>query len=141
MTIGTLYFTHHLHVVLEPVVALVHDLVDGEGRGGLVGVGLVVGRQRLGDLGSHSSSCAAGRALSAGMEPTTPALHCSITSLGLLMMNSGEPMMGSGRFAGRGAAWTWCLREFFGFMKREASQKARRGQRGGSVRTLRAPAP
>jgi hypothetical protein len=37
----------HLHVVLEPVVALVHDLVDGERRGGLVGVGLVVGRERL----------------------------------------------------------------------------------------------
>ena len=31
------------------------------------------------------------------MEPTTPALHCAITSLGLLMMNSGEPMMGSGK--------------------------------------------
>jgi hypothetical protein len=31
-----------------------------------------------------------GRALSAGIEPMMPALHCSITSLGLLMMNSGE---------------------------------------------------
>ncbi|OQC06194.1 MAG: hypothetical protein BWX79_02137 [Alphaproteobacteria bacterium ADurb.Bin100] len=46
---------------------------------------------------SQSSSWAAGRALSAGMEPTTPALHCSITSCGLLMMNSGEPMTGNGR--------------------------------------------
>ena len=37
------------------------------------------------------------RAFKAGMEPTIPALHCSITSVGLLMMNSGEPMTGSAR--------------------------------------------
>jgi hypothetical protein len=30
------------------------------------------------------------------MLPTTPAMHCAMTSLGLLMMNSGEPMMGKG---------------------------------------------
>jgi hypothetical protein len=51
---------------------------------------------------SHSSSCEAGRALSAGMEPTTPALHWAITSLGLLMMNSGEPITGNGRFCSTG---------------------------------------
>ena len=45
---------------------------------------------------SQSSSCEAGRALSAGIEPTTPALHCSITSFGLLTMNIGEQMTGSG---------------------------------------------
>jgi hypothetical protein len=45
---------------------------------------------------SHSSSCAAGRALSAGIEPTMPALHISMTSGGWLMMKSGEPMIGSG---------------------------------------------
>jgi hypothetical protein len=56
---------------------------------------------------SQSSSCAAGRALSAGMEPTTPALHCSITSLGLLMMNSGEPMTGNGRRFKGGGNGTW----------------------------------
>ena len=44
---------------------------------------------------SHSSSCDAGRALSAGIDPTTPALHCSITSLGLLTMNIGEQITGS----------------------------------------------
>jgi hypothetical protein len=32
------------------------------------------------------------------MEPTTPAIHWAMTSLGLLMMNSGEPMMGKGRW-------------------------------------------
>ena len=44
---------------------------------------------------SHSSSCDAGRALSAGIDPTNPALHCSITSFGLLMMNIGEQITGS----------------------------------------------
>ena len=47
---------------------------------------------------SHSSSWEAGRALSAGIEPTTPALHWAMTSLGLLMMNSGEPITGNFRF-------------------------------------------
>jgi hypothetical protein len=46
---------------------------------------------------SHSSSCAAGRAFSAGIAPTMPALHCSITSFGLLMMKRGEPITGSAR--------------------------------------------
>ena len=53
---------------------------------------------------SHSSSCAAGRALSAGIEPTMPALHCAMTSLGLLMMNSGAPMIGSGRLCRTGGS-------------------------------------
>ena len=53
---------------------------------------------------SHSSSSSAGRAFSAGIAPTMPALHCSITSLGLLMMNSGEPITGSGRFCRTGGS-------------------------------------
>jgi hypothetical protein len=51
MMMGTLYLAQTCHVVLQPVVALVHDLVDGKRRGGLVRVGRVVGGQRLGDLG------------------------------------------------------------------------------------------
>ena len=47
---------------------------------------------------SHSSSSSAGRALSAGIEPTMPAWHCAMTSFGLLMMKSGEPMTGRRRF-------------------------------------------
>ena len=38
------------------------------------------------------------------MEPTIPALHCSITSRGLLMMNSGEPMTGSVGFCNAGGS-------------------------------------
>jgi hypothetical protein len=61
-------------------------------------VRLVPRGQRLGDLGQPFVELrAAGRALSAGMEPTTPDVHCAITSLGLLMMNSGEPMTGNFR--------------------------------------------
>jgi hypothetical protein len=39
------------HVVLQPVVALVHDLVDGEGRGLVVRVRSIVRGQGFGDLG------------------------------------------------------------------------------------------
>src|SRR6476620_8191773 len=46
---------------------------------------------------SHSSSCSAGRAFSAGIEPTMPAVHWAMTSLGLLTMKSGAPKIGRGR--------------------------------------------
>ena len=42
----------------------------------------------------HSSSFSCGLALSAGNEPTMPALHCAITSAGLDTMKSGAPMIG-----------------------------------------------
>jgi hypothetical protein len=43
---------------------------------------------------SHSSSCDAGRAFSAGNEPMMPALHWAMTSSGVEAMNIGEPMTG-----------------------------------------------
>src|SRR3984957_7982800 len=46
---------------------------------------------------SQSSSCAAGRALSAGNEPTMPALHCASTRRGVDTMNIGAPITGSRR--------------------------------------------
>ena len=49
MTIGTLYFTQSRQIVLEPVVGLVDDLVDGEGRRRPLGMRLVVRGQLLGD--------------------------------------------------------------------------------------------
>ena len=39
-----------------------------------------------------------GRALSDGNDPTTPALHCAITSSGPDTMNSGAPTTGMRRF-------------------------------------------
>ena len=43
---------------------------------------------------NHSSSCSAGLALRAGIEPITPALHWAITNLGLLIIKSGAAMTG-----------------------------------------------
>jgi hypothetical protein len=85
-----------MYVVFEPVVALVHDLVDGEGCRLLIGVISVPGGRVSVISANQSSSCEAGRAFSDGMLPTMPAWHCAMTNLGLLMMNSGAPMMGSG---------------------------------------------
>jgi hypothetical protein len=76
----------------------VHDLVDRERCGRTVGVLGVVGGQVFGDLGEPFVNCASGRALSAGKEPTTPALHCASTSGGCEMMKSGEPTTGIRRF-------------------------------------------
>jgi hypothetical protein len=45
MTIGAFHY-----VFFEPGVRLVHDLVDGEGRGGLIGMGAVMRRKRFVDL-------------------------------------------------------------------------------------------
>ena len=39
------------------------------------------------------------------MEPITPLVHCAITSLGLLMMNSGAPMTGNFCFCRTGGSW------------------------------------
>jgi hypothetical protein len=48
---GHLVLGAQQHVVVEPVIALVHDLVDGERCRRLVGVRLVVGHERFGDFG------------------------------------------------------------------------------------------
>ena len=42
----------------------------------------------------RSIGISAGRAFSAGKDPTIPALHCSITSLGPLAIKRGEPITG-----------------------------------------------
>ena len=40
----------------------------------------------------------------AGIEPPTPALHCSSTSLGFLMMHSGDAIPGSERLCNTGSS-------------------------------------
>ena len=85
------------HVLVEPVVRLVDDLVDRIRRGGPVGVGAVVFGQFLGDPVQPFVEHAEGRAFSAGKLPTIPALHCAMTSSGPETMNSGEPMTGRRR--------------------------------------------
>jgi hypothetical protein len=51
---------------------------------------------------SQVSSSSAGRAFSAGKEPTMPALHCAATSFGPLAMNIGDAMTGRVRFCSTG---------------------------------------
>ena len=46
---------------------------------------------------SHFDNSSAGRALSAGNDPTMPAWHCAMTSSGPLAMNIGAPMTGRDR--------------------------------------------
>ena len=96
--IGTLYFTHSAMSCSSRSLDLCTIWLMANGAAGCSGCAWLCAARASVISASHSSSCAAGRALSAGMAPTTPAMHWAITSLGLLMMNSGEPMMGSGRF-------------------------------------------
>jgi hypothetical protein len=84
-------------ILIEPVVRLVHDLVDRKRRRRPLGMRLVVSASSSLIRASHSSSSAGGRAFSAGNEPTTPALHCAITRSGTEMMKSGAPITGSDR--------------------------------------------
>ena len=72
------------HVVIDPVVGLVDDLVDRERRDPLAGM-RAPGSRRASALMRRiqPSSSSFGRALSAGNEPTMPAVHCAMTSSGV----------------------------------------------------------
>src|SRR3569832_1566364 len=63
---------------------------------------------------SHVLSKPAGRAFSAGKDPTMPALHCAATRAGPLAMNSGAPMPGKLSFcnpAGNAMKASWKILE------------------------------
>ena len=89
---GTLQFRRRSPCRAQPVVRLVHDLVDANGAAGLVRMRAVMPPAPPVISASQSSSCAAGRALSAGIAPTMPALHCSITSLGVADDEQRQPI-------------------------------------------------
>jgi hypothetical protein len=103
MSIGHLPLGAKGDVVLEPVVRLVDDLVDGERAAGRSGWARLCAASSSVIWCSHSSSWLSGRALSEGKLPTTPALHWAITSSGPEMMNSGEAMTGRRKLANTGA--------------------------------------
>jgi hypothetical protein len=63
-----------------------------------VRVRLVVRGQRLGDLLQPFLQLRRRPRVERGHRADDAGLHCSITSFGLLMMNSGEPITGSSRF-------------------------------------------
>ena len=94
MTIGTLYFSHICMSCSSRSLLLCTIWLMANGAAGCSGCLRFHAASVSVISASHSSSCDAGRAFSAGIEPTMPALHCSMTSLGLLTMNSGEPMTG-----------------------------------------------
>ena len=99
MMIGTLYLTHIAMSCSRRVLLLCTIWLMANGAAGWSGCALLWAASASVISISHSSSCSAGRALRAGMEPTTPAMHWAITNLGLLMMNKGEAMTGKGRWA------------------------------------------
>ena len=102
MTMGTLYLAQTCMSCSSRSLLLCTIWLIAKGAEGRSGFALSQAARVSVISASHSSSSSAGRALSAGMEPTMPALHCSITSLGLLMMNRGEPMTGSVGFCNTG---------------------------------------
>ena len=93
--IGTLYFTHMAMSCSKRSLLLCTIWLIAKGAAGWSGCSRLCAAKASVISINHSSNCSAGRALSAGIEPTTPALHCAITSLGLLMMNNGDAMTGN----------------------------------------------
>ena len=83
MTMGTLYLAQTCMSCSSRSLLLCTIWLMANGAGRPVGVALSQAASVSVISASQSSSCAAGRALSAGMEPTMPALHCSITSFGV----------------------------------------------------------
>ena len=99
MMMGTLYLTHMAMSCSSRSLLLCTIWLMAKGAAGRSGFALLYADKVSVISDNHSSNCDAGRAFNAGMEPTTPAMHWAITNLGLLMMNSGEPMTGKGTAA------------------------------------------
>ena len=89
MTTGTRYFTHNSTSCISR--SLERWTIWLTANGASASPSSAVSRC------SHSSSTGAGRAFSAGKEPTMPARHCAITRSGLEMMNNGEAITGRRR--------------------------------------------
>jgi signal transduction histidine kinase len=80
------------------LIVSVEPGLDGHGAAGRSGWAALWAARLSVICASHSSSCASGRAFSAGKEPTMPALHCASTSGGCEMMKRGDPTTGMRRF-------------------------------------------
>ncbi|MNT56807.1 hypothetical protein D3C72_1941400 [compost metagenome] len=102
---GTLYFSHSAMSCSRRSLVRCTIWLMANGAAGLSGLARLCAASSSVISASQSSSCSAGRALSAGMEPTMPALHCAITNLGLLMMKSGEPITGNGTCFNAPGSW------------------------------------
>src|ERR1700744_2943404 len=94
MIIGTLCFSHSARSCSSRLLERCTIWLTANGADGRSGCALSYAASSSLIRTSHSSSSDAGRALSAGNDPTTPALHCAITRSGTEMMNSGAPITG-----------------------------------------------
>src|SRR5882762_10117231 len=97
MIIGTLCFSHSARSCSSRLFERCTIWLTANGADGRPGCALSYAASSSLIRPSHSSSSSAGRAFSAGNDPTTPALHCAITRSGTEMMNSGAPITGSDR--------------------------------------------
>src|SRR5258708_1498708 len=94
MIIGTLCFSHSARAGAGRLFERCTIWLTANGADGGPGCALSYAASSSLIRPSHSSSSSAGRAFSAGNDPTTPALHCAITRSGTEMMNSGAPITG-----------------------------------------------
>src|SRR5690242_9246377 len=97
ISIGTLYFSQTARSASSRLLDLCTIWLTANGADRRSGCALSHAASSSLMRAIHSSSSEAGRAFSAGNEPTTPALHCAITRSGTEMMNSGEPITGIDR--------------------------------------------
>ena len=90
--------TANFIIVLKAVIRRMTNLINGK-RGYLfIWVIFLVLLQFEFYSDYPFSSSSAGRALSAGKDPTIPALHCAITRSGPDTMNKGAPTIGISKF-------------------------------------------
>ena len=97
MTTGTLYLTQAARSCSSRTFDLCTIWLTAKGAARRAGLAALWAASVSVISASHSSSCSAGRALSAGNEPTMPALHWASTSGGCEMMNIGEATTGMRR--------------------------------------------
>src|SRR5689334_16726242 len=97
ISIGTLYFSQTARSASSRLLDLCTIWFTANGADRRSGCALSQAASSSLMRAIHSSSSEAGRAFSAGNEPTTPALHCAITRSGTEIMKSGEPITGIDR--------------------------------------------
>src|SRR5690606_26308161 len=97
MTIGTLYFTHISRSCCRRELERCTIWLTANGAAGLSGLAWFQASSSSVMRLSHTSGWSAGRAFSAGKEPTTPALHWAMTRSGLDRMNIGDATAGRRR--------------------------------------------
>src|SRR5438270_712828 len=113
MTMGTRYFAHTDMSWSSRSLLLCTIWLIANGADGWPGCARSQAASVSTISASQPSSCSAGRAFRAGIDPTMPDVHCAMTSFGLLTMKSGAPMTGNARFRRTGGSGMWDASEGF----------------------------